>query len=76
MAVVQFGTYANLVVNYRAVAAGMVVESMATDALAVLAGYFIVKKVAQAEGPDTLLGMLIGGTLAAWFGIWLTETWR
>jgi hypothetical protein len=76
MAAVQFLCYTNLVINYRAVAAGYVGWSMATDALAVLIGYFIVQKVAKAEGWDTLIGMMIGGTLAAWAGIAMTSMWQ
>ena len=75
MAVVQFVSYANLTVNYRAVAAGHVGYAMVTDSLAALIGYFIVRKVARAEGPQVLTGMVLGGSLAAWFGIWLTRTW-
>ena len=76
MAAVQFIAYANLVVNYRAIAAGMILPAMFTDALAAAIGYFIVRKVAKSEGYDVLVGMVIGGSLAAWVGIWMTEAWQ
>lgn len=75
MAVVQFIAYANLTINFRAIAAGLTGVAMITDALAVLVTFFIVRRVAQSEGYDELAGMVLGGTLAAWFGIWITQSW-
>jgi hypothetical protein len=75
MAVVQFVSYANLTVNFRAIAAGNVWWAMVTDAIAAAFAYFIVRKVVKTEGGWVLAGMMIGGSLAAWFGIWLTQAW-
>jgi hypothetical protein len=75
MACVQFVSYANLTINFRAIAAGHIGYAMATDALASAIAYFIVRKVAKSEGGGVLVGMMIGGSLAAWFGIWLTQAW-
>lgn len=74
-AVLQFTQYVVLTVNYRAVAHKQTNWAMATDAACVLFSYFIMKNVAQADGYTVLAGMIVGGTLAARVGIWLTEHW-
>ncbi len=76
MALVQFVAYANLTVNFRAISAGMIPVAMATDAAAAAISYFIVRRIVRSESPWTLAGMMVGGSLAAWFGIWLTEHWK
>ena len=76
MAAVQFVSYANLTINYRAIAAGLVPAAMVTDALASAISFFIIRRVARdGDGHAALLGMMAGGSLAAWFGIWLTRAW-
>jgi acetyl esterase/lipase len=72
---VQFLSYVNLVVNYRAVAHEQYVAAMLTDALAVWFAYTIIKRVQHSDSRLTLVGMIVGGSLAAWVGIYLTRTW-
>lgn len=74
---VQFISYFNLVINYRAVAHGQIVAAMITDGLAVVITIFIVKRLSGAKTPWTTeqTGMVIGGSLAAWAGITLTRAW-
>lgn len=75
--VVQFVSYLNLTLNYRAIAESRAAYAMATDALAVLLAYIIIRKVSRDEHSYwTLAGMVAGGSLAAWVGISLTEHWR
>lgn len=75
--VVQFTSYLNLTLNYRAIAESQKGFAMLTDAMAVLLAYFIIRKVAKDDGCGwTLSGMVFGGSLAAWVGITLTEHWR
>lgn len=75
--VVQFTSYFNLVINYRAVAHNQILFAMITDGLAVVITIFIVKRLAGAKEPWTAeqTGMVIGGSLAAWAGITLTRAW-
>jgi len=75
--VVQFVSYLNLTLNYRAIAESQKGYAMVTDAVAVLLAYIIIRRVSRDEHSYwTLVGMMAGGSLAAWFGITLTEHWR
>lgn len=74
-ALVQFVAYFVLTLNFRAIAHAHIWEAMATDALAAAFSYFIIRRVSHTDGPGVLLGMMLGGSLAAAFGIWLTRTW-
>ncbi len=69
---VQFLSYAILTINYRAISAANTPLAMVTDACAVAMSFFIVRKVVRTESYVTLAGMMIGGSLAAAFGIWMT----
>jgi hypothetical protein len=75
MALVQFISYSNLVINTRAIAGGLIPAAMVTDAAASAISFFIIRKVAKEDGYAALVGMMLGGSLAAWFGIWLTGHW-
>ena len=75
MMAVQFASYLNLTINFRAIAHNQPFAAMGTDALAVLLSYFIIKRVAKAENYWTLAGMVIGGSLAAYVGMYLTKEW-
>ena len=73
--VLQFASYLLLTVNYRAVAHKRPFWAMMTDGCCVLFSYFIIKQVTQSDGYTVLAGMVVGGSLAAGVGIWLTEHW-
>ena len=75
MTAVQFVSYANLTVNFRAIAAGHVPHAMVTDAAASAISFFIIRKVSKSEGYAALAGMMVGGSLAAAFGIYMTRGW-
>jgi hypothetical protein len=74
---VQFISYLNLTINFRAIAHNQVWVAMITDGLAVAISIFIIKKVSGAEVKWTKreTGMVIGGSLAAAIGISLTRAW-
>ena len=76
MGLVQFLNYTNLVINYRAVAHGIIWAAVLSDIVAVLVSYYVIRRVANAQGPWTLFAMVIGGAAASWFGIWPTEAWQ
>lgn len=75
---VQFISYLNLTVNYRAISKGMILAAMMTDAFAVLISVVIVKRITGTKEPWTIYetGMVIGGSLAAAAGIGLTRAWQ
>lgn len=76
MAVVQFISYSTLVVNYRAVAQARSHVACATDVLASAISFFIIRQVAEADSVAALLGMMVGGGAASYFGIWVTRHWK
>lgn len=75
MALAQFVSYTNLVVNIRAIAHQHYVWAVITDGLASLIGYFIVRKVAKNDSPWAPWGMAVGGMLASVVGIYVTKHW-
>ena len=72
---VQFVSYLNLTFNFRAIAHEQYGWIVITDGLAVVIGYFIIRKVAKADSNWGLAGMTIGGSIAGVVGVWLTRTW-
>lgn len=75
MMAVQFLSYLNLTLNFRAIAHEQYLWVAGTDALAVGISYFIIRKVSKAEDGWGLVGMMIGGSMAGVLGIWLTRNW-
>jgi hypothetical protein len=71
----QFLSYANLTINIRAIAHQEYLWACLSDGAACLLSYFIVKRIAGDKSRWGVLGMLIGGMLAAVVGIWLTRSW-
>lgn len=74
---VQFISYLNLTINFRAIDEGYFAVACVTDALAVIISIFIIKRVSGAKKPWTAAetGMVVGGSLAAVVGMWLTRSW-
>ena len=72
---VQFISYLNLTLNFRAIAHEQYVFIAITDGLAVVVSYFIIRKVSKADNNWALVGMTIGGSLAGMLGVWLTRSW-
>lgn len=74
---IQWLSYTNLTVNYRAIAHNQVLFAMVTDALAVIISVVIVRRIAGVSQPWTWseTGMVIGGSLAAASGMWMTRNW-
>lgn len=75
MAGVQFLSYLNLTINFRAIAAGNIMISMITDATASALSYFVIRKVSKTEDGWALTGMIVGGSIASALGIILTKGW-
>jgi hypothetical protein len=74
MALVQFISYTNLTINIRAIASGNIPLAMVTDCLAAGIGYLIVRRIAKDDDSiSTLLGLMLGGSLAALVGITFTQ---
>jgi len=76
MAAVQFISYTNLVMNTRALSAGLIPHSIVTDVTASAISFFIIRKIAKEESWIACLGMMVGGGAAAAFGIWITRHWQ
>lgn len=79
MMLVQFISYFNLTINFRAIDEGQTLIAMGTDALAVIISIFVVQRIASPEKRPRFgwqeVGMVIGGSLAAWAGMTLTRSW-
>ena len=76
---VQFISYVNLTINFRAIAHEQYLVAVVTDALAVVISILIVQRIANPEKPVRWTmeqwGMVVGGSLAAMVGIALTRSW-
>lgn len=75
MAAVQFVSYLNLTVNFRAIAHAQYAVAGLTAGLAAVLATTIVRRVAKDESNSPLVGMVVGGALADMAGIWLTRAW-
>lgn len=73
--VVQFVSYLNLTINFRAIAHEQYAFAVVTDGLACILGYTIVKLVNGDKSRWGIVGMTAGGMCAAVVGIWLTRAW-
>lgn len=74
-AVLQFLSYLNLTINYRAIAHEQYAFAMVSDGIACLFSYTIVKRIQRNESRAGVVGMTLGGMCAAVVGMWLTRTW-
>jgi hypothetical protein len=74
-AAIQFISYFNLTLNFRAIAHEQIMFAVVTDTMAVVLSYTIIKRVAKDDTWSTLLGMMLGGGAAAAAGIYLTRHW-
>jgi hypothetical protein len=72
---VQFVSYCNLTINYRAIAHEQYVAALFTDGAASAISYFIVRKINRTDSKWAMWGMIIGGGVASTVGIWLTRQW-
>ena len=71
----QFISYLNLVINFRAIAHDQVGVAIVTDGLAGLIAWTMVKKIGAAQGGIGIAGVVLGGMVATWVGMFLTESW-
>lgn len=74
-AVLQFISYLNLTVNFRAIAHEQYVFAIFTDGLACVIGYTVVRRISGDKSRWGVVGMTLGGMCAAVVGIWLTRAW-
>jgi hypothetical protein len=72
----QFISYVNLTVNFRAIAHTQYLAAGATASIAALLAYTIVRiAVGETKGHWALLGMMAGAFCADITGIFLTRHW-
>lgn len=71
----QFVSYLNLTINFRAIAHKQYAFAILTDGAASLLAYTIVRRVAGDKSRWGLIGMTLGGMCAATVGIYLTRAW-
>lgn len=74
-AALQFVSYLNLTINFRAIAHEQYVFACLSDGVACILGYTIVKRVSGDKSRWGVVGMTVGGMGAAVVGIYLTRTW-
>lgn len=72
----QFVTYLNLTVDYRAVAHGQYAVVAVTNILAPVLGWVMIRRIgdAKVEGVG-LLAVALGGAISSLLGMWLTRAW-
>lgn len=79
MMLVQFISYLNLTVNFRAISHGQWKFAVVTDGLAVAISIFVVQRVSNPEKEIRWgwqeSGMVIGGSCAAIVGMYITRAW-
>lgn len=71
----QFISYLNLTINFRAIAHEQYAFAVVTDGVACFLSYTVVKRIAGDKSRWGLVGLILGGSFAALVGIWLTRTW-
>lgn len=71
----QFLSYLNLTINYRAIAHEQYLAACVSDGIACLLGYTVVKRIAEDKSRYGVVGMVVGGMCAAVVGIWVTRAW-
>lgn len=73
---VQYLYFTVLVINIRAIATANYMGAVLTDVAASAILFFLVRQIGDAKSYMALLGMMTGGGLASWSGIWLTRHWK
>lgn len=73
--VIQFVSYLNLTINFRAIAHEQYVVAFFTALFAGLLAYAIVRMISHDDRHRILPGLVIGGAFADVIGIWLTRSW-
>lgn len=74
-AALQFASYLNLTVNFRAIAHEQYAFAGGSAAMAAILAWVMVRNVVKDESRYGLLGLVIGGAVADMSGIWLTRMW-
>ncbi len=74
-AALQFVSYLNLTINFRAIAHEQYAFAVVTDGLACWLSYTVVRRIAGDKSRWGLAGLMLGGSIAALVGIWLTRSW-
>lgn len=76
VAVVQFGLYLLLCVNFRAVAQADMGVALISDAAIAAMQFFVLRSIAKAEEPTYLFsGYVLGSVLGTAAGIYLSKTY-
>ena len=75
MLVVQFVSYTNLTVNYRAIAHEQYVIAGGTASLAAILSYTIVRRIVKDDTRWGIAGLVVGAFFADMVGIYLTRVW-
>lgn len=73
--VLQFISYLNLTIDIRAVAHEQYLVVTATNTLAPLIAWVMVKQVLKAKGWLGAVAVMCGGVTSTWLGMWLTRAW-
>ena len=72
----QFVQYLNLTIDYRAIAHRQYAVAIATNVLAPILAWTMVRHVGRAKNEYAgMAAVALGGALSAALGIWLTAAW-
>ena len=74
-AAVQYCSYVNLTVNFRAISKEQYTFALFTAMLATFMSYTIIRRVIKDETWATVAGMAVGGGLGDLTGIYITRHW-
>lgn len=72
----QFISYLNLVLNFRAIDTENTLLAILTDGLAGLMAWTLVKKIGSATTKVGILGLVTGGMAATYIAMLLTASWE
>jgi hypothetical protein len=70
---IQFIQYFLITVNLRAASQGLYFWTAFSDLLVAGNGFFLIQRVAKAEGKWALAGYTLGGAIGSVFAIWATK---
>lgn len=73
--VLQFISYFNVTVDMRAVNHDQYAVAAATNMVAPIIAWVMVKKVSSSRDNWGMVAVAIGGVTSTWAGMWLTRWW-
>lgn len=71
----QFVSYLNITIDYRAVAHREYAIAACTNMVAPVIAWVMVSRISHDKGKAGMVAVALGGAASTLLGIWLTRTW-